>query len=299
MPFIKDDKNNWNRRWEDDISMDGNYITNMDELYPEDEIETVHFNIPEKQKEEQKPVEKEPAFYTNGKIPIVRDPYEPKEYLYTKKEFEFKPGVTVLVGCNGCGKTTLLHQIKDYLKNKKVPALSFDNLHDGGSNARSEAAAMNDFTFLATASFSSEGENIVMNIGRLAKKLRPFIQTGESQNRGDRLCKAFARAVWGDQEEPEVPNERWLLLDAIDSGLSVDNIVDIKDLLFKTIIEDSEAQGIKTFIIISANEFEMAREEQCMDVHTGKYRTFKGYESYRKFILKSKEIKNKRYKENE
>ena len=294
MPFIKDNKN-WNQRWEDDISMDGNYITNMDELYPEDEIETVHFNIPEKQKEEPKPVEKEPAFYTNGKIPIVRDPYEPKEYLYTKKEFEFKPGVTVLVGCNGCGKTTLLHQIKDYLKNKKVPVLSFDNLHDGGSNARSEAAAMNDFTFLATASFSSEGENIVMNVGRLARNLRPFIQTGESQNRGDRLCKAFARALWGDQEEPEVPNERWLLLDAIDSGLSVDNIVDIKELLFKTIIEDSESQGVVTRIIISANEFEMAREEQCMDVHTGKYRTFKGYESYRNFVLKSKEIKNKRY----
>lgn len=294
MPFIKDNKN-WNQRWEDDISMDGNYITNMDELYPEDEIETVHFNIPEKQKEEPKPVEKEPAFYTNGKIPIVRDPYEPKEYLYTKKEFEFKPGVTVLVGCNGCGKTTLLHQIKDYLKSKKVPVLSFDNLHDGGSNARSEAAAMNDFTFLATASFSSEGENIVMNVGRLARNLRPFIQTGESQNRGDRLCKAFARALWGDQEEPEVPNERWLLLDAIDSGLSVDNIVDIKELLFKTIIEDSESQGVVTRIIISANEFEMAREEQCMDVHTGKYRTFKGYESYRNFVLKSKEIKNKRY----
>lgn len=294
MPFIKDNKN-WNQRWEDDINYEGNGFTHIDEVQFDDEVDIVKFDIPNKQEEEPKPVEKEPAFYTNGKIPIVRDPYEPKEYLYTKKEFEFKPGVTVLVGCNGCGKTTLLHQIKDYLKSKKVPVLSFDNLHDGGSNARSEAAAMNDFTFLATASFSSEGENIVMNVGRLAKNLRPFIQTGESQNRGDRLCKAFARAVWGDQEEPEVPNERWLLLDAIDSGLSVDNIVDIKELLFKTIIEDSESQGIVTRIIISANEFEMAREEQCMDVHTGKYRTFKGYESYRNFVLKSKEVKNKRY----
>lgn len=296
MPFIKDTKN-WNQRWDDDINYEGNGFTHIDEVQFDDEIEVVKFDIPDK-KEEPKQVEKQSAFNTDGKIPIVRDPYEPKEYLYTKKEFEFKPGVTVLVGCNGCGKTTLLHQIKDYLKSKKVPVVSFDNLHDGGSNARSEAAAMNDFTFLATASFSSEGENIVMNIGRLAKNLRPFIQTGESQNRGDRLCKAFARAVWGDQEEPEIPNERWLLLDAIDSGLSVDNIVDIKDLLFKTIIEDSEAQGIKTFIIVSANEFEMAREEQCIDVHTGKYRTFSGYESYRKFILKSRDIKNKRYDKN-
>lgn len=296
MPFIKDTKN-WNQRWDDDINYEGNGFTHIDEVQFDDEVDIVKFDIPEKQ-EEPKPVEKEPAFHTNGKIPIVRDPYEPKEYLYTKKEFEFKPGVTVLVGCNGCGKTTLLHQIKDYLKSKKVPVVSFDNLHDGGSNARSEAAAMNDFTFLATASFSSEGENIVMNVGRLARTLRPFIQTGESQNRGDRLCKAFARAVWGNQEEPEVPNERWILLDAIDSGLSVDNIVDIKELLFKTIIEDSETQGIKTFLIVSANEYEICRNEQCMDVHTGKYRTFSGYESYRKFILKSREIKNKRYEEN-
>jgi energy-coupling factor transporter ATP-binding protein EcfA2 len=295
MPFIRNDKNNWNQRWDDDINYEGNGFTQIDEVMVDDEIEIVKYNIPEKQKEEPKPVEKEPAFHTNGKIPIVRDPYEPKEYIYTKKEFEFKPGVTVLVGCNGCGKTTLLHQIKDYLKSKKVPVVSFDNLHDGGSNARSEAAAMNDFTFLATASFSSEGENIVMNVGRLARTLRTFIQTGESQNRGDRLCKAFARAVWGDQDEPEVPNERWILLDAIDSGLSVDNIVDIKELLFKTIIEDSEAQGIKTFLIVSANEYEICRNEQCMDVHTGKYRTFSGYESYRKFVLKSREIKNKRY----
>ena len=293
MPFIKDSNSNWNSRWEDDISIDGNYITNMDELYnPDDEVEIVHYHIPENQ-EEPKPVEKEPPFHTNGKIPVVRDPYEPKEYIYTKKEFEFKPGVTVLVGCNGCGKTTLLHQIKDYLKSKKVPVVSFDNLHDGGSNARSEAAAMNDFTFLATASFSSEGENIVMNIGRLAQTLRPFIQSGESQNRGDRLAKAFARAVWGDQDEPEVPNERWILLDAIDSGLSVDNIVDIKEYLFKTILEDAGNTTIR--ILVSANEYEICRNEQCMDVHTGKYRTFKGYESYRNFILKSREIKNKRY----
>ena len=89
-------------------------------------------------------------------------------------------------------------------------------------------------------------------------------------------------------------NERWILLDAIDSGLSVDNIVDIKEYLFKTILEDAGDQVVVR-IIISANEYEICRNEQCMDVHTGKYRTFKGYESYRKFILKSREIKDKRY----
>ena len=293
MPFIKDTKN-WNHRRDEDIIFEGQNFTCVDDMQIDDEFDIVKYDIPEKQEKEPKPVEKEPAFNTNGKIPIVRDPYEPKEYLYTKKEFEFKPGVTVLVGCNGCGKTTLLHQIKEYLKKKKVPVVSFDNLHDGGSQARSAAAAMNDFTFLATASFSSEGENIVMNMGRLAQTLRPFIQTGESQDRSDRLCKAFARAVWGDQEEPAIPNERWILLDAIDSGLSVDNIVDIKEYLFKTILED--AGDITTRILISANEYEMAREEQCMDVRTGKYIEFADYEEYRTFILNSRKEKNSRHR---
>ena len=95
MPFIKDTKN-WNQRWDDDINYEGNGFTHIDEVQFDDEVDIVKFDIPEKQ-EELKPVEKEPAFHTNGKIPIVRDPYEPKEYIYTKKEFEFKPGVTVLV----------------------------------------------------------------------------------------------------------------------------------------------------------------------------------------------------------
>ena len=293
MPFIKDDKNNWNRRWEDDVSIEGNYITNMDELYPDDEIETVHFNIPEKQDEEPKPVEKQPAFNTDGNIPIVRDPYNPREYIYTKKEFEFKPGVTVLVGCNGCGKSTLLRHMKEYLKSKKVPVISFDNLHDGGSNARSLAAYEGDFTYMSTSCVSSEGENIILALGRIAQTLRPFIQTGESQDRSDRLVKAFAKAVWGDQNEPDIPNERWLLFDAIDSGLSVDNVIDVKEYLFKTILAD--AGDTKIYIVCACNEYELANGEQCMDTHTGKYVNLRNYEAYKKFVLKSREIKDKRY----
>ena len=298
MPFIKDTKN-WNRRWEDDISIDGNYITNIDELCESDnELEIVHYNIPEEPEEEPKPVEKEPAFYTYGKIPITRSPYNPKEYIYTKKEFEFKPGVTGLVGCNGCGKTTLLHQIKEYLKDKKVPVMEFDNLHDGGSNMRARAAARGDFATLGTSLCSSEGEGIIISLNNIARDIGTFVSTGKSNDPSDDLCKAFARAVWGDnQYEEEIPNERWILFDAIDSGLSVDNVVDLKEHLFKPIMETS--QNLNVFLICACNEYELANGEQCMDVHTGKYITFSGYESYRKFILKSREVKDRRYKKSE
>jgi len=48
-------------------------------------------------------------------------------------------------------------------------------------------------------------------------------------------------------------------------------------------------------IVISANEYELANGEQCFDVNLGKYLTFDDYESYKKFILKSRKLKDKRY----
>ena len=218
--------------------------------------------------------------------------------LYKKGTITINEGVTVLVGCNGSGKTTLLHQIKDQLKNEGIPVMSFDNLKEGGSHALSSAGYHGDFGFMATAMASSEGENIVMNIGKLASNLRSFIKNGEVKGSGDALARAFAKAMREDDKEnkedaKETPNERWLLLDAIDSGLSVDNIVDLKEYLFKTILED--AGDTKIFIIVSGNEYEIARGENCFDVYNGKYVKFSNYERYRNFILKSREIKDKRY----
>ena len=48
------------------------------------------------------------------------------------------------------------------------------------------------------------------------------------------------------------------------------------------------------YIIVTANGYEMARNENCFDVYNGKYVKFKDYEDYRQFVLKSKEIKEKR-----
>ena len=50
------------------------------------------------------------------KFTLIKDYYDEGFNLYKKKTITIKPGVTVLVGCNGIGKTTLLHQIRDRLK---------------------------------------------------------------------------------------------------------------------------------------------------------------------------------------
>ena len=231
------------------------------------------------------------------KFNIINKGYhDENETLYKKKSIEIKPGVTVLAGCNGIGKTTLLHQIKASLKKENIPCLMFDNLKDGGQNSISYHVSLDDFAFAATAMCSSEGENILMNIGNLAARLNKFVRTGDSSknDRYDKLSKAIEKLVNkdSDEEEKEIPNERWILLDAIDSGFSVDNIVDLKEDLFKTILEYNF--GNEIYIIVSANEYELCRGEQCFDVYNGKYTTFKDYEDYRDFILKSREWKEKR-----
>ena len=52
--------------------------------------------------------------------------------------------------------------------------------------------------------------------------------------------------------------------------------------------------GNEIYIVISANEYEMARGEQCFDVYNGKYVTFNDYEEYRNLVLQSKEWKCQR-----
>lgn len=205
------------------------------------------------------------------KFEIIRDCYNEKEYIYNKKNIELEEGLTVLVGCNGSGKSTLLRQIKDLCKQSNIPCYYFDNLTEGGSNARKRASFYGDAMFLAQSLCSSEGENINLNIYNSASKIGNFV------NKNEKADKIF------------------ILMDAVDSGLSIDYVIELKELLFKTIIKDTSKRGLKTYIIVSANEYEMVRNEKCFLIPNMKYKTFENYDEYRNFIIDSRNKKNKRY----
>ena len=70
-----------------------------------------------------------------------------------------------------------------------------------------------------------------------------------------------------EYETPET-KERWLLLDAIDSGFSIDNVIEAKDF-FKMVINDFADHGYELYIVVSANEYELANGEDCFDVMNG------------------------------
>lgn len=234
------------------------------------------------------------------KIKTWRDPYDQGWSTCRPKEIQLNPGVTILVGCNGAGKTTLLQNIKEELETEHVPFVCYDNVHNGGSNSISEASFYGDMSLMATMITSSEGELININVGKMCSKLRRFIATGEDakQAKHKGLEKAFREAA-GIEEEPEpiIPRERWILLDAADSGYSIDNVVELKQI-FEYMQKDAISAGVDIYIVVSANAYELARGENCFDVMSGNYLTFNDYEDYRKFILKSSEKKSKRFKEN-
>lgn len=189
--------------------------------------------------------------------------------IFNKTYVTINPGLTVLVGCNGAGKTTLLKQINQSLKNKDIPVMMHNNLTDGERELKSKAAFLGDFATVARTMMSSEGENIVNVMPNIANKM------------------------WQMARNNPDAKELWYLFDAIDSGLSVDNIVEIKEVLIPLVIENNNDKEV--YFVISANEYELARNEKCFDVIHGRYISFNDYEEYRNFILETRNEKEKRY----
>ncbi len=207
-----------------------------------------------------------------------RDPFGVGFNTTKPKQIEIKDGLTVLVGCNGAGKTTLLTNMEDELKKANIPVFQYSE-HFDGRHMKDKAAAKGDMSFVATSVCSSEGENINLNLCKVISQLREFIKEG-----------TFNRS------EEVTSTERWILFDAIDSGYSIDNIIELK-AIFNLMLEDAKTFGVQLYIIVSANSYELASNENCFDIINGEYVAFNSYEDYKQFILDSRKLKDERYKE--
>lgn len=168
------------------------------------------------------------------KFKIIRDYHKEGEFLYQKKHVEFEPGLTVLIGCNGCGKTTLMRQVRLQVeKDLKNPCVvHFDNFADGGHNSMQVSAFHEDFSRVAQQMCSSEGERIAIDMEMVARKIGNMMHKYQNEK------------------------EFWIFLDGIDSGFSIDAIEDLKRGLFDTIFSTYPDKDI--YILVTANEYEMA-----------------------------------------
>lgn len=181
--------------------------------------------------------------------------------LHKGFSFEMVPGFTALVGPNGAGKTTLLQQIKEYAKHKGIKVWEYSNVRDGGQTARSQYQFNGDFENLAASMTASEGENVVLNFSNKVGELGSMVKNAAS-NRVPLI----------------------VLIDAIDSGASIDRARDIRDL-FDMIYEQDISKGAEVYIIMAVNSYELAKAPaDCVNVRNGKHMRFNSYDDYAEFV---------------
>lgn len=199
---------------------------------------------------------------------IEKYPFDDSTQIFKKSKITLNSGVTILVGCNGIGKSTLMRRIKSALNNENIPVFMYDNLTEGNGYARTKSAFYGQWELFSEQFSASEGEAISLNLCTVAREIGAFVRNNKNAS------------------------ELWILFDAIDSGLSIDQIREVKEDLIHFIYNYIQNDGIEPYIIVSANEYEMCIDENCFDIAEGKYRRFKTYDAYSKCVMKSRDLKN-------
>jgi len=232
------------------------------------------------------------------KIEITKDPYYEGDYIFDNDLLELKENsITCFVGCNGSGKTTLLHRIRDYLKKD---CKTNEIKHDFYGHAFDKAVKIlfdeddsePDLYFLdfdKDSNVTYTESDYFMNAAGIA-----YSSTGEGIV--DRLGKNMQ--LLGSTIKDLHDTKLIIFFDDCDAGTSIDMINEIKNVL-KHIINTCKKQNITYYILLTSNSYEMARDLNCVSVHDFSEQHFKDYEDYKQFVLKSRERKNKRFKEND
>ena len=215
---------------------------------------------------------------------VYKDPIEEGQYIYKKSKFWIKPGVTCLIGCNGSGKTTLFNSIYDIMQmndNKSdddktklhnVKYVRLNNYSHGPKELMQEAMFVGDMSTVISQAQSSEGEQIVGCLCRHASSLGTNVRSLE---KGSHIIVSF---------------------DAIDSGLSYDNIVDVRNHLFSPMLDDAKKRGINLYILVATNTYALCDDASYdkMFIHNFKHIKVNSYKSFVKYVIKSREIKDSR-----
>lgn len=175
---------------------------------------------------------------------------------------DLQPGLNILVGPNGSGKTTAIIQINEYCKENNISFVKYDNYTDGGTHSYGSFLMKGDMESLAIASSSSEGQGIIFNLGQWIPNVRKMISN--TCTKDNKVCM--------------------VLLDAIDSGLDINNINEVKSVFKNIIIPHAKEIGAELYVVISTNNYEFIKDELCFSIKSGTIKKFSNYEEYARFI---------------
>ena len=183
---------------------------------------------------------------------------------YTSKTISTKlqeGKLIVLVGKNGYGKTSFIQGLKDYIEKKEYLYVHWCDNDYGRDQGRQMLLMNGNMKELAGMSFHSEGETLLSS-----------------------LAHFFIRKAGSLTRKAKENDTIFLLLDQADSGLDVHQINEIKNVLKEVIIKHMHSEGLKVYIVASANSYELAEGETCMNPRTGKTHKFKNFTTYKNYI---------------
>lgn len=205
-------------------------------------------------------------------ITVDTKPFDDELKLYNRKKFTFQLGINSLVGCNGSGKSTLIDCfLTSYLDKNDIEYYQHNDRRTGGYNYMDKLLFTGDMPGIAQMYMASEGERIVCALDPVFGMLRSRF----NKNRG----KPY-----------------FLIFDAIDSGMSVDEIIEIREVFLNTIIPNAITEfGVDLYIVIAANNYEWCADERIhnIDITNTNEVKFKDYSEYKSFILNSRKYKDK------
>lgn len=189
----------------------------------------------------------------------------------------FQSGVTMLIGSNGTGKTTLMNQINSIF-NKG----SWEKIDDN-NNIESEYSCYY-YNNVTEEKFRKQSW---VDDGNLVHRIASTFENSEGQDIWDFLyykLPEMGSAVRTSKEQ----NKKgiFILLDGLDSGLSLDKLYKLKEQLLDFIIDEETTSDFEVFLICSANSYEFIKGYRCIDVVSlEQVDIFSTYEDFENYML--------------